>query len=534
MPNLDEAHADYERYWPPWIAVGAPWPPPGSGQRMLRYKKNEAIYKGDHDALMKPAWDRLLKSRGFTTEEIKALEVKIPICSQVSDFPADMLFGEKPIIKKDGLPEGASEWLEELDRLNGLQRVFYKGALSQSYRGEALIRVRHTGPGGRPVIEAQPPEFWYPYTNPDNVQEVWAHVIAWERTFGAPVSAIGDWWVRLLAALGLAPNTSKVTVLRAEVHFEGLIVHRMYQLKDGKLAKQLPLDLLPEYSADVHQEYEELPVKEFLIKHIPNRELDNQLHGLDDYALLESLQREINVRATQTGRVLDKNQSPLFYGPKQQEVFNEETGRYEVVKGFDGQWIAIEDGAEAAKPGAVTWDGHEAEAKEHTEQMFDFLLTVAGLNRAPWGDKTAGGQDAAAAIKRKLMRALATVGRKRIPWDSAIPDLFRLAMVLEQEANPEKITWEPFRPGLQWQDGLPLDESEQAKTLQTEVDAGIKSRETAIRELHPSWTTEQVQEELDRIQDEEAARTPPSSFHVPDDTLVKGPGAASTEEEEVA
>jgi hypothetical protein len=59
-----------------------------------------------------------------------------------------------------------------------------------------------------------------------------------------------------------------------------------------------------------------------------------------------------------------------------------------------------------------------------------------------------------------------------------------------------------YRPEVQLGLGLPEDNAEKATGVASARGASVMSKRTAIRTLHPDWTEDQVEEELEDLEDE--------------------------------
>lgn len=202
----------------PFLQVGQPWPPKDQIPRLQRYARNRDLFVGEHNKVYHN-WIRLLRDDRQAT-----LEIAVNFPGAVSKLFADLLFGEMPGYLADGGGEEWQAWIDEFVVANKLNQLNYKAALAQSYRGEALYKLRLVEGRDRAVVDVLPASIWFPVVNPDNVGEIEAHVLAW-------VKEVGE-------------GTRKDKYLRAEIHTPGHISHRLYCLANDKISNRVELGTL--------------------------------------------------------------------------------------------------------------------------------------------------------------------------------------------------------------------------------------------------------------------------------------------------
>jgi hypothetical protein len=110
------------------------------------------------------------------------------------------------------------------------------------------------------------------------------------------------------------------------------------------------------------------------------------------------------------------------------------------------------------------------------------------------------------------MRTIAKTQRKRLYYDQAIKELIYNAQVF---AKANSLTVEglalkkdPVKPEIEWQDGLPIDDTELQDQIIAAIDAGIKTKKDAIMELE-GIDEKNAEIKLQEIEDEKPKITPP-------------------------
>lgn len=458
----------------PFLQLGQPWPPENHKARLDRYAKNRWLFLGEH-AKVYTNWIRLLR------EDKKAtLELAVNFPGLLSRLFADLLFGEQPKFRAgdEGSPE--QQALDDLVQANNLHQVNYAAALAASYRGDAVYKVRYQD---RVIAEAVPAGIWFPVTDPDNVKQVDAHVLAWVKSIKRPGSG--------LFSFG---KESETQYLRAEIHFPGRIEHRLWLLKDGKIAAPVPLET---FYPDL-PETQETGVDESLVVHIPNLELDDDPFGVDDYSEADTLFQELNIRLAQISRVLDKHTDPNMYGDASALERDPNTGEWTFKGG--GRFFPVEQGGQV--PGYVIWDAQLTAAFTQIERILDMLYLVTDTSPAAFGQIKQGLAESGSALKRLLMRPLAKVNRKRLYFDPALKQVLRLALALDRAQGRGQVDPDAIDISIEWQDGLPVDEREQAEIMA--IRTGQKptlSVQSAIRRMD-GGTEDAVQRELEQIRED--------------------------------
>lgn len=456
-----------------FLQIGEPWPPEDQKERLERAINNKKLFRGKHDEVYQD-WIRLLR------EDQKAtLELIVNFPGAVTKLFSDLLFGEQPKFSAGDDKSAEQTWLEDFIAANKLHRANYKAALSQSFRGEAVYKLRLVEGRDRAVVDVIPSTIWFPVTDPDNVTDIQGHVLAWVKTKKA-----GD---------------KEQKYLFAEIHFPGKIYRRLWLLKDDKI--ESPADLSVFYQQPPLEE-EDTGIDVPLVFAVPNLEIDDSPFGIDDYSECDTLFQELDIRLAQISRVLDKHTDPGMYGPEG-ETETDENGN-EVFRA-GGKYIAVPEGGTI--PGYVVWDAQLEANFKYLEKILEGLYIATDTNAAAFSLMAGGNVPSGAALKRLLIRPLARTNRKRLFFDDVLKDMIKAAAMLEK-ANGRGAP-EIQSVDIEWQDGLPQDPLEAAQVEQ--IRTGNKptaSIRSAIRRLD-GGTEQAIQNELDAIAEDEAMNAPP-------------------------
>lgn len=457
-----------------FLQIGQPWPPEDQSARLERAIKNKSLFKGAHSDVYQD-WIRIIR------EDQKAtLELIINFPGAVTKLFSDLLFGEQPKFTAGEEEESEEQkWIEDFIASNKLHRQNYKAALSQSYRGEAVYKLRLEEGKDRAIAEVIPSTIWFPIVNPDNVTDIQGHVIAWVKT--------------------KKEKDKEFKYLFAEIHLPGKIYRKLWRLRDDRIAESADLAIF--YNQPPAEE-EDTGIEIPLVFHVPNMEVDDSPYGIDDYFECDTLFQELDVRLAQISRVLDKHTDPGMYGPDA-EIETDENGN-EVFRA-GGKYISVPEGGTI--PGYVVWDAQLEANFKYLDRILEGLYIATDTNAAAFSLLINGTIPSGAALKRLLIRPLARTNRKRLFFDDTLKDMIKAAAAFER-ANGRKAP-EITHVDIEWQDGLPQDPMEAAQIEQIRTgNKPTSSTKSAIRRLD-GGSDKSIQTELDTITEEEAANAPP-------------------------
>src|SRR5690606_26985982 len=202
---------------------------------------------------------------------------------------------------------------------------------------------------------------------------------------------------------------------------------------------------------------------------------------------------ELEVRFSQIARILDKHSDPNLYGDASALETDEETGEVSFRGG--GKFFPVDQGGTV--PGYVTWDGKLEANYEAIEKLMEQFFFTAETSPAAFGLMKQGLAESGSALKRLLIADVLKARRMASWLEPAMLESIRIAGLLEGQT---------YDAAIQWQDGLPTDETEAASVNATLVSAGLRSRFTAVKVVNGYSRDEDVQAELDQIDSEKAAQ----------------------------
>ena len=457
------------------IVTGGYWPLQDIEEmkRLDRYKKNNLLFRNKYEEIW-PDWhDRVTKN--WHKEDLRIAFVVANFCKVLTLLCADLLCGEQgDNFGASCVDEKANEGLQNILTNNHFNITAYEvSGIAASMRGDGLYKVKVED--GQVRIYPQPAVNWFPLVEQSNIKKVEKHILAWEETY----------------------NDKKY--LRKETHEKGRIINQVFALdeKEGKILHEIDLATLGIEVSPV----EETGIDDFLIVHNPNWTMDSQLYGLDDYEDVDNLVYELCIMLSRNSMVLAKHTDPNMYGDPSFLEQNEETGRYELSIG--GTFFPTP--AESNPPGYLTWDGKLEAAEKHIDRLLELLFYISETSPAAFGLDKHSVSESGAALKKRLIRTIAKVNRKKLYADAAIRKALTIAQMLDVEFCGAK--YNPEVPSIDWQDGLPDDELEEATIAGQRVENGTMSQQTVIMRLD-KVDEKAAQKELEQIRQEKNAALP--------------------------
>jgi len=456
---------------------GEQFPPNDAIERISKYRRMKKLYDGKQSELYDRA-TALLKDTPHAAQ-LQQLYIAVNIADVIVTKVPDLLVGEPPIFDSglaDDTPQqvAINSYVEE----NDLVKLIHESALANGYRGDSWIKVRYdyrqdysalTSRGWpipeeaemEPIIEHVAADCVFPQTSDGNVKK-----------FKSVVIASVEWVVS---------QKEDIPYLNVEHHLPGYIINERYKLTtyeggvDSSYGYAVQLFKIAE---KVASETVETGVPYLLVHHIPYKSTDDQWEGKGTLESLETILIAINDRLAQIDYVLWKHVDPTAYGPKLDGTNARLSGTY------------IEVTKDDVAPGYMTWDSQLTGAFKELETLIGMAFQIAEtpqwLFGTVLGDQNSGGTGTShtdgAAIKARFMPILTKVARIRTHYDRALRDALYNCQLIDI-AHGDK-TFEPVYPVIQWQDGLPHNEKEQAEIMA--IRSGNKptiDQATAIKRL---------------------------------------------------
>ena len=167
-------------------------------------------------------------------------------------------------------------------------------------------------------------------------------------------------------------------------------------------------------------------------------------------------------------------------------------------------------GADKTPPISAVEYSYDAEPLlKHKEDQINTILARVGLIPQIVGNNIDGQAESGTAIRLRFLPTVNASAGKARGWDDVTPKVLQLLMRVDALGTELYGYGRPYvdpmaLPTFQRGTILPTDQTELIQNEATAVTAGVRSQETAIRNLNPGWDDDKVLEELQRIQQQDS------------------------------
>ena len=455
------------------------YPPQKDVQRLANYEKYEQLFLGQHQV----AFADKLRDYAPQFSSTAARYVALNYPRMISTVSADLLFEEKPSL----VLEYNQDFVNTLFYENTLWVQFYENALSSSYKGDCVMRIR--AEEGQIKIDTVKPDVYFPVYDENNVSNpIKEHILAY---------VVEDMGKKMLLI---------------ETYAQGYIETKLYDFKDGQIGGELDVKA---YYPDLESYVETGLGKGFsLIHHIKNWGLAGKFWGISDYQDLEDLFFAINNRLSRNEHILDKHADPILAVP---EGILDKNGQ--VKKGDIG---VVElprnpiSGEDRSVPQYIVWDSKLESSFAQIDALLEQLWIVSQMSPSLFGITKYGVAESGRALKYKLLRTLSLKHRKQMYWDNGIKALIQSAIEFARVNGLKSDTLTAKQtevPQIIWKDGLIEDQLETIQVEKDKLDYELTTREDAISNIDNISQAEAI-DKLERIQAEMTtkAKTNPFNF----------------------
>lgn len=455
-----------------------------------------AIREGDRDALKRAAnW----------TDAKRAYRVD-PLGERIADAWAHYLAGEEPTIT----PAADAD----LGVMNEL--LLGNDLPSEAERGAGL-RVSEGEIWARPYVDLKfTPCPMLDWVSRRNVLPYWIG----PRLAAAAVWTELDW-----------PRTArKGEVFRHfEVHASGVVVNALYIGTKDRLGGRVELEHHPDtYELEPVWAHE---IPGLLLTRVPNRLRGDKRIGVSDYAGVLDYLLDLNEAAVigaHNARLTARKRAVVTAAALRPRANADDPLNPEENQGagspprpvFDAaEEIFVEDpldgelGRDGKDPVRILEYSFDADKLiAYKRDLVETILSRVGLT-AQYGLGVGAGEGYAITGTALRMRLIPTdaAGRAKSRYQAdAEPRIVSVlaqldALPAERGGYGRPWTDAAGKPTIARRPGIPVDTVEEAGRHRTLVDAGLESKEEAIRELHPDWDDPDVKDELKRLEDEKPA-----------------------------
>lgn len=443
-----------------FLNVGQPWSPSNATfkKRQENYITGRLLYEGEFEEVFGQVWKQIVSRYGKDYKSLEQVMVRINLFKALTETFKILAFQTEPEI-----------WIGEGDKAKRIEGVYSrqkalnilkKGFISGHAQGDAVLKV-YTNSAGEADISVVNAENWIPVHNPENLDEIMAHVVA--NTYEVNNST----WTG---------SQQTITYLNVEIHYRGYYEKRLYQLQNGKIYKQIR-------ESEVFQTgFDGFTVFPFNYGTPAWRD-----HGLSAYKDLIPIVDEVVVRLSNNSGILNEHGDPQLIAPEEALEFDSNSG----------QWVykrhqVLKMGKNGEVPSYLTWDGNLASSESQLDRVMNLFYTISGTNPQLFGQDISGNLSGEA-LAKILIVPIAKTKEMILNLEDACEQAFNC--MLQMRGIKETVD-------IKFEIGQFNTESDITARVVQEKNAGITSLKRAVEQINPRYTDEEVKEEIAMIKED--------------------------------
>lgn len=394
----------------------------------------------------------------------------VPIAKDISTASADLLFSEKPKVtfqtpstqeRFDEISVGINFWsriLEAAETCSALGGVYIKVNWDKALTPYPILSVAQA--------DMAIPEFRFGF-----------------------LQAVTFWTVL---------EEEKGIVWRLlERHEKGAIITGLYKGTPTEIGKAVPLT----YRAETAHLVPVITtgIDDILVRYVPNMKPNNLFRGSDlgksDYAGLEGLMDGLDEIYTSLLRDVKLGKGRIIVP----ETMVDQHGKFSLDKEvFTVIPVGVTD--LDSLPKLVDCNQFDIRSDQHIKaalEIMDRIISGAGYSPQTFGLKIDGRAESGTALNIRERKSFVTSAKKATYWKAALEQIIELMLIVDRQMLGTSIN--PERPTVEIQDSVQHDINQVAQSIMLIKDAGAASTRTLVKTLHPDWTDDQVELEVQEI-----------------------------------
>ncbi|WP_164821345.1 phage portal protein [Paenibacillus koleovorans] len=471
------------------------FPPPPFDKEVADMAYFRALYDGDHATIFPRAKTATKDTRyGIKRTGIKRWEqtrevvettniyVVLNFSSLIAEVPADLLNRALGNISADAEQGPELDFVTAVVEASKPNEKIWAAIASHQVDGLIAYRIRRNSKG-----------------------KVWFEWMLGDRYFphdddqGADIAWIEEW--------GEQSNRQKfLRVERQRLDEAGLTVQQFVYKMDGETVGDLLNNAAyaTRWNTEIPEDQQLGGVTELLCGAIPNDETLRHPRGRSALRNIDVIQEEINWTITRDSIVFEKHGKPKLAIPRGlwDTVANQNQRDYggRFVRNADLEVVSFDEKT-GAVPQYITWDAKTAQSFEHVTRLIQYMLAISKTSPQAAGLEEGKG-DSGVALLYLWIQSVIKAEAVQAKFDAALKAAIRKCIILENALGGK--SYKVSNPVVEWGDMLPKADSERDSEETEKFAGGVQSLETTVRRMHPDWSEEAIQEEVEKIQEEQA------------------------------
>lgn len=445
-----------------FLQVGKQWTPKNATyqKRQENYSRGRLLYEGELETVFGDAWGAIATRYGLSYGDIQQVMIKTNLFKALTETFKILAFKNEPEI-----------WVGEGKKARRLEKDIFspklilsllkQGFVSGHAQGNGVVKV-YSNSKKEPDISVMNAENWIPVRNPENLKEIYAHVVA--ETYEVDNNT---------SFLGIQMDDTK-KYLNVEVHYRGSYDKLLFELDKRDVISRLVNE-----ERGIKTGFEDFLVFPFDYGVPAWRDW-----GKSAYDDILCLVDEIIVRLSNNSKILDDHADPQPIISRDMMQFDENTG----------EWVyqrhkALAYGKNGEEPKYLTWDGNLESSEKQLDRVMGLFFMLSGTNPQLFGQDIAGNLSGEALEKIFIVPIAKT--KEMI---LSLEDAFESALncLLKLKGRTETVN-------IKFNIGQFNSESEITARVVQEKNAGITSLKRAVEEINPRYTEEEVAQEVEMI-----------------------------------
>jgi len=430
--------------------------------------------------------------------------VHLPVAGDIASTSADLLFSEIPQLSYDQKASGGDRITDFLKE-NGFMNILLEAAeLSAALSGVFLKLDIEPELLKLPIVSIITPLQAIPYFWRGRLWE-----ILFFRTVKESVSGETKW--RLLE-------------LRRRVSGQLRIEYKLFKGNSEKIGYEVDLASIDE-TAELGLEDVSYTMDGLGCVYVPNRKpnrlMPNSPLGINDYSGVITLMDSLDFSWTSWMRDIELGMAQLLVDEELLErpeggIITQDTvtARSRFNK-FQKAFIKLNlsswrMGGENVKPiEPVQFELRVDEHLKTCETLLFQIIAQCGYSPQTFGLGIEGYAESGTALHIRERKSLLTREKKSRYWQPAIRELIWQMQLLDMQSGLASKSYTAQEIEVVLQDSVVTDEKEKSETLRNLDQAKAVSTWTKIKMVHPEWNEEDVEEEAQRILDDQGAGSMP-------------------------
>ncbi|MCU9614093.1 phage portal protein [Caldibacillus lycopersici] len=475
------------------------FPPPPFDDQLENILYFRELYEGNHEnifditslnqdaiATKKELRKVPYYSRPRVEQKVKALEsniryVVVNFSAVIAELPADLINRSLGNISADTENDNQLlEFVEAVSKTSKINQNIWSAVVQHQVDGGVAYRIRRDAKGT-----------WFEWKPADLYLE---H----EDGLGADIT-----WKEK------REKKEYLRVERQRIEGDKLFIKQLVFLIDGDTVKEeLEIrEYAAQYKLIIPDDQVLDGVNELMCGFVPNDETLLVPRGRSALRNVDKIQEEINWTITRDSIVFEKHGKPKLAIPSGlwDSVANKNHSHYgsRFVRNADLEVVSYDE-KNGAVPMYIVWDAKTEQSFEHVKRLIEYMMSVSKTSPQAAGVKDGKGESAIALLYLWIQSVIKAEAIKD-KFDTAIKEAIRKCTILENALGGTN--FEIKDPVVEWADMLPKADSEKDDEESTKYERGVQSLETTVRNLHPDWSEDAIQAEVDKILEEKAVNS---------------------------